>query len=154
MTVKLHYEFKGYNRVANSMRKLASGYRKETDDTVGGWVKKKRAGLKSRGYPAQRLAPQPFKSERQRRWFFWALASGLISSPYQRSGKLANSWKARRSGWSDWAIENSQIYAYLVVGRNNQAGYHEGHWWVAEDVIEEDVSELSEEITDAIMRLV
>lgn len=151
MTVSLDYEFKGHNRVANKFRRLASEYRRETDDAIGGWVKKKRASLKGRGYPSQRLAPQPFKTERQRRWFFWALASGIISVPYQRTGKLANSWRARRSGWGDWVLENSQTYAYLVVGRDKQSKYHEGHWWIAEEIIEEDIEDLREGIVDAIM---
>jgi hypothetical protein len=50
-------------------------------------------------------------------------------------------------------VENSQSYGYLVVGRGTQARYHEGHWWTAEEVIEEDVGELTEELVDTILGL-
>lgn len=153
MPASLQYEFQGYNRVRNSLRKLASEWRETTDGTVGGWTKDQRAGMKGYGYPPQRNAPQPFKTERQRRWFFWALANGVITVPYQRTGRLANSWRARRQGWSDWILENSQAYAALVVGRDKQARYHEGHWWIAEEIIEEDVKDLTTDLSDEIVDL-
>lgn len=153
MAASLRYEFEGYNRVRNGLRKLAAGYREETDSTVGDWTKDQRAGMKGYGYPSQRNAPQPFKTDRQRRWFFWALKEGIITVPYARTGRLANSWRARRDGWSHWVLENSAVYAALVVGRGQQARYHEGHWWTAEDIIADDVPELTKELTEEIVGL-
>ena len=153
MGVSLKYDFKGYNRVRNSLRKLASDYRETTDGTVKDWTKDQRAEMKSFGYPPQTNEPQPFKSERQRRWFFWALAAGLINVPYIRTGNIANSWRARQEGWSHWVLENSAAYAALVVGREKQVRYHQGNWWIAEDVIEEDVKDLTEDLTEEILKL-
>lgn len=153
MTAKVSYEFKGWNRVRNSLRRLASDYREETDGTIRAWTKDQRAGMKGFGYPAQRRAPQPFKTDRQRRWFFAALADGTISVPYERTGVLASSWLARQEGWSHWVLENSAPYAHWVVGRGQQAAYHEGHWWTADDVIEEEVGSLTEELTEELVEL-
>ena len=154
MAVKLHYEFEGWNRVENSLRRLASDYRGEIDGSVRDWTKDQRAGMKAFGYPAQRNAPQPFKTARQRRWFFYALKNGLITVPYARTGRLANSWLARKEGDSHWVLENSAEYGAWVVGREKQAKYHLGHWWTAEDIIEEDTPELTKDIKDNIMELV
>jgi len=151
MGVALQYDFKSWNRVRNSLRALASEYRDATDNTVKDWTKDQRAGMKRFGYPPQRNAPQPFKTDRQRRWFFWALRTGQITVPYQRTGRLANSWRARQEGWSHWVLENSAAYAALVVGRGKQAKYHEGHWWVAEDIIENDVPNLTRDLSDEIV---
>ena len=151
--VSLEYHFKGFNRVRNSLRKLASEYRATTDETVKDWTKDQRSGMKGFGYPAQRNAPQPFKTDRQRRWFFWALRTGQITVPYSRTGTLANSWRARKEGWSHWVLENSAAYAALVVGRGEQAKYHEGHWWIAENIIEEDAADLTEDLTEEILDL-
>jgi hypothetical protein len=37
---------------------------------------------------------EPFKSDKQRRWFFAALRDGEIQVPYQRTGELASSWQS------------------------------------------------------------
>ena len=153
MAIKVSYDVKGYNRVRNALRKLASEYKKELDSTIGDWTKKQRAGLKSHGYPAQSNAPQPFKTERQRRWFFWALKNGIINVPYKRTGIMASSWRATKRGDSDWVIENSAAYTALVVGRGTQAQYHKNHWWVAQDIIEEETPDLTRKLTEEILEL-
>lgn len=153
MAAAVRYDLKGYNRVRNSLRKLASEYREEIDSTIKDWAAEQRAALKRHGYPPQRNAPQPFKTERQRRWFFWALRSGIISVPYPRTGRLANSWLSRQVGWGHYVVENSAVYAALVVGRDKQARYHEGHWWIAEDVLDEEVGDLTEKLTEELIGL-
>ncbi|MCK5642224.1 MAG: hypothetical protein KAJ19_15570 [Gammaproteobacteria bacterium] len=153
MAVALKYDIKGYNRVRNSLRKLASEYREETDSTIEDWTKKQRAELKAHSYPPQLNAPQPFKTERQRRWFFWALSTGKISVPYSRTGVLASSWRAVKSGWGHWLLENSAAYSALVVSQGNQSKYHEGHWWTADEIIAKDVKDLTEDLTENLVDL-
>ncbi len=153
MSISIKYDVKGYNRVRNSLRKLASDYKETIDQTVKDWTQEQRSGLKSFGYPPQRNAPQPFKTERQRRWFFWALRTGVISVPYKRTGILASSWRATKQSWSHWVIENSASYAALVVGRDEQALYHKGHWWIAQDLIEEQTGDLTKDLTKEIIGL-
>lgn len=151
--VSISYDLKGYQRVQNSLRKLASDYRVETDETIGQFAKDQRAKLKGRGYPPQSNKPQPFKTAKQRKYFFWALDQGIIIVPYPRTGTLANSWRSRKLGWSDWVIENSTAYGALVVGRGKQAKYHSGNWWIAEDEIEEQTPELTRKLSEEITRL-
>ncbi len=151
--VSLKYEFEGYNRVRNSLRKLASEYRETTDGTVKDWTKGQRADMKSATYPPQTNAPQPFKTSRQRRWFFWALKTGQITVPYVRTGLIANSWRAKKDGWSHWLLENSAAYAHLVVGRGTQARYHEGNWWIADDIIDDSVGDLTTDLTEDLVDL-
>lgn len=147
MAASVSYRIVGYERVRNGLRRMASDYRETTDRTVGAWTKQERAVLKGHGYPPQRRAPQPFKSDRQRRYFFWALSQGIIVVPYPRSGRLANSWSAKQTGWSHWVLENSASYAALVVGDGTQSRYHAGHWWTAKDVIEGNVGELTRQLS-------
>jgi len=153
MAVQLSYDVKGYNRVRNSLRKMASEYKRETDDTVKDFAKDQRAKLKSFPYPTPRRIAQPFKTDKSRRWFFWALHTGLIQVPYVRTGVLASSWRAEQSGWADWSVANSAPYASLVIGRDEQSEYHKNHWWVAQDIIEEETPQLTEDLTDNILEL-
>lgn len=56
-----------------------------------------------RHYPQQksvtlRQAYGGFKSDKQRRWFFWALKSGAINVPYRRTQGLARGWKKIGNG--------------------------------------------------------
>ena len=41
-----------------------------------------------RTYPPVRKKKQPFKTDKQRRYFFYALKRGLIKVPYRRDGLL------------------------------------------------------------------
>ena len=149
----IEYELHGYNRVQNALRSLASQHPEATDKAIGEWTKAQRAYLKGYGYPAQSHKPQPFKTERSRRWFFWALNAGIITVPYQRTGRLANSWRAERRGPSDWLLANSAEYASLVIGAGRQARYHEDNWWTAEEVIKPKTKELVQDVANELMKL-
>ena len=109
--------------------------------------------MKGYGYPTQSGKAQPFKTERQRKYFFWALDQGIIVVPYPRTGRLANSWRARKNGWSDWVLENSTAYGALVVSRGKQAVYHQGNWWIAEDIVDQEVPILTEDLSKELVGL-
>lgn len=151
--MKLEYEYLGYNRVENALRTLATQNRGVTDKTIGKWTKETRAYLKGYGYPAQSGRVQPFKTDRQRRWFFWALRNGLIAVPYRRTGRLANSWRAERRGPSDWLLGNSAEYSGLVIGEGRQSKYHEDNWWTAESLIKPRTSNLTRMVAQDLMKL-
>ena len=144
---------KGYNRVQNKLRRLASESPETIDETVRKWAQDQRKRLKGRGYPPPRRAPQPFKTDRQRRYFFWALAQGIISVPYQRTGRLANSFRVERDGAAQYRITNSAQYAPLVVGKGSQAGYHAGHWWIMEDEVKAETPKLAKLIAKELIGL-
>ena len=89
--------------------------------------------------PASRR-PQPFKSDKQRRFFFWALGKGIIEVPYPRTNYMVRSL----SGVNSDSVRNVKPignhgyegqfgtrteYAPLVIGEHTQARYHKGTWW-------------------------
>lgn len=85
-----------------------------------------------REYPPASGRPQPFRSDKARRWFFAALRSGAISVPYRRTGELGRRWLHLRSG-GDGLVYNSQSYAELVQGEK-QADYFRGVWQSVDEV--------------------
>jgi len=81
-------------------------------------------------YPPARRRKQPFKTAKQRRFFFAALADGRIRVPYQRTGRLGRSWRAgvtMTGGGLTLTVGNTTAYAPYVQG-SQQSGYHRGNW--------------------------
>lgn len=67
---------------------------------------------------------QPFSSEKQQRWFFWALSEGLINPGQDnRTHDIANSWviKETDSSWTRVRIENDAEGAQWVIGTKQAA---------------------------------
>lgn len=86
-------------------------------------------------YPDNRRAPQPFKSAKQRRFFFAALRSGQITVPYQRTGDLGRGWRYQPGGRGG-EVTNGVPYAAMVMGsKGQQAGYFSGKGWLSIDQI-------------------
>jgi hypothetical protein len=85
-------------------------------------------------YPRPSRAPQPFRSAKQRRWFFAALEDGTIKVPYQRTEQLMKGWKKEQTP-QGVTVFNTVPYASLVQGRrNDQSPYHRATWKPYEDV--------------------
>jgi hypothetical protein len=81
-------------------------------------------------YPGVRRKKQPFKTDKQRRFFFAALADGRIRVPYQRTNRLGKGWRAgvvMTGGGLTVTVGNTTAYAPYVQG-SQQAGYHRGNW--------------------------
>lgn len=135
---RFEYELKGYLRVSNKLRRLAVDMEKELDPTVYRWGQQTRTKLRTRPYPAMR--------PRQK---------------YRRSGRLANSWAVERMQPSrirflNRAQARGKLYATYVIGdarRQGQAWMHRGRWWLARDVIEEEVPALRNAMLTEIRRI-
>lgn len=110
-----------------------------------------KAGLKAMGgflrgrmsvYPPTdgNRPPQPFVSERQRRYFFAALRDGRIKMPYRRSGNLAKRWgQAEADGGLTQIVGNDASYAPFVVGMQSQSSYMRSLGWKSTaDVVEQE----------------
>jgi len=72
-----------------------------------------------------------FVSDKQRRWFFWALSTGVITVPYKRTGTLGKSWTTdvRPSGTSlNGVLGNVRPYGPYVQDEEVQARIHRGRW--------------------------
>lgn len=85
-------------------------------------------------YPPPSHKKQPFRTVRQRRYFFWALRTGKLQVPYRRTDKLKRGWRARidlRGTEATLNISNSVDYAEGVMGKR-QWKYHQGTWTQAQ----------------------
>jgi len=113
-------EFKGYNRVRNALRGLASKRKDVSSPIIAEWLKKLRATLKSEKYPPK-----------------------LPNQKYIRTGNLANRWAVQ-----DNAIINRAKYAGYVVGKGTQAEIHQGRWWTMQDVVNRESPKLVKSLSE------
>jgi hypothetical protein len=109
-------------------------------------------------YPPERrlkrsaVYPAPWKSKKQRRYFFWALKHGKIQVPYQRGSSGGQSFKeswvisAQNNGLTQ-VIENTTTYGPLLMGKDNQTLYMKRiGWGTTEAVMEEEQEEVRQQI--------
>lgn len=84
-----------------------------------------------------------FASEKQRRYFFWALRSGAIQVPYRRgqspgSRNLQQSWTTRMLTDTSVEIGTAVPYGTLLMDAGRQSKYAEAVGWrtVQQDMID------------------
>lgn len=88
-------------------------------------------------YPSPAKRPQPFKSDKQRKFVFAMIKEGKI--PYKRTGNLGRAWTAHvtaQSGGLEGTLGNNTSYAPLVQGQGRQAAAHQGVWNTDSQVFE------------------
>jgi hypothetical protein len=105
--------------------------------------------------PPQRPYPQMLRTEKQRRWFFWALHNGLIQVPYVRRGKLGQSWNTSvtASGNSLHGVVGTNLkYAVYVMNSQRQALIHRQNWRTDRQAIEANRAEIVERFRAAVRR--
>lgn len=71
---------------------------------------------------------QPFQSDKQRRWFFWALNSGAINVPYHRTQELSKGWHIVNRGLLGYLVNYTKGASY-VVGERNQSRHEAMVGW-------------------------
>lgn len=87
-----------------------------------------------RVYPAEKSVSRtqaygtPFFTDKQRRYFFWALRQGIITVPYRRTNTLRDNWVVVGQGL-DEIVVNQTPYAGLVMGDNEQNRMHQQIGW-------------------------
>lgn len=103
-------------------------------------------------YPPVVRRPQPFKSDRSRRFFFAALKRGIIRVPYRR-GQPPQSQKLGQSITTHIETTPNEVigkigtnvsYAPLVIGEKTQATYHKGNWWTLEGKVRESLPQIQQ----------
>ncbi len=110
-------------------------------------------------YPPVNRRPQPFKSVKQRKYFFWALKQGIIQVPYVRghspgSEDMKHRWIVRQTG-EGVEVANNTSYVHLVHDAKEQAAYHrEGGWQTDEDVMKNHGEAVINDVTTAYMMAV
>lgn len=70
----------------------------------------------------------PFQSEKQRRWFFAALASGELNVPHHRTQEMRKGWKQIGSGVKS-LIANEVPGVEFVVGDEHQSRHEKLVGW-------------------------
>lgn len=89
-------------------------------------------------YPPVRKQRQPFKSDRQRRFFFAALRDGLIKIG-QRTGLLGKLWTVIfRDGGQSAIVGNNAPHGPWVMSTDRQALYHRGNWKTEREIAQEE----------------
>ena len=84
-------------------------------------------------YPRQQHRRQPFKTAKQRRYFFWALRQGIIQVPYVRTLTLKRNWNIESAnGGLVQIVANATPYGPLVQGAGSQANYHRQTGWTTD----------------------
>ncbi len=101
----------------------------------------------------QRPYPKMLRTAKQRRYFFWALAQGIIKVPYVRSGKLGQSWTWDVTTSGDGVhgkVGTNLKYAPYVQSKQLQARIHQGNWQTDAQAIEDKRDEIVQRFRDAI----
>lgn len=103
--------------------------------------------------PPQRPYPQMLRTEKQRRYFFWALRNGIIQVPYVRRGKLGQSWTTNvtATGNSLHGIVGTNLkYAVYVQNAQRQAVIHQQNWRTDRMAVDANRAEILERFRAAI----
>lgn len=79
---------------------------------------------------------QTFFSDKQRRYFFAALADGRIQTPYNRTQALSKGWKQIGRG-KESILANEMPYADLVMGEGQSRMSQKIGWKTLPDIIKE-----------------
>lgn len=125
------------DKISDGSKALHDGMQRAADMVQG----------KVKVYPKASGKPQPFKTDKSRRWFFANLREGNINVPYKRGPTLGTKWAVEVAGDGSWAkIGNNTPYAKLVQGRDDQAAYHKGTWQTAEDTLDDNTKNVVEEL--------
>jgi hypothetical protein len=130
----IHIDVQGLDKIQAALDKFPrqiESYLGQAGDEAAKRVIFEAEGLKKYP-PGGPGAPQPFKTDKSRRYFFAALKSGEIEVPYRRgqsakSERYGTQWYAERKGYST-LIGNRSSYAQWLGGQN-QSGYMAGRGW-------------------------
>jgi hypothetical protein len=125
MAVGLHFEYNQaqFKKLSNKLNSFERNFViGQTLEEVGEFMR-----YRLREYPGYRYVSrkaaygQSFSSDRQRRWFFAALAEGRITpGRANRSGKLGDGWRIVKTDPKALNLVNEVPYAVFVQGTVTQ----------------------------------
>ncbi len=104
--------------------------------------------------PPQTHDPQPFVSDKQRRFFFAALRDGTIDVPYIRTGEMVESWDPQYL--NDGAVlSNSSDHAFWALAKDTRTSYFQGGPWMDEyDIADEAEGPVGTAAADEVERMI
>lgn len=130
MSIKLDIEVRGARLVRQGLEDLTKEIpligRGEIYKMLQ-WVRKNLAAE-----PEEYTDKYPWRSSKQRRFVIWAIRTGKIAFPRQRTHKYSHGWRIRRAD-NGWEITNVVDYAHFIAGSGDpdnetQAFIHRGRW--------------------------
>ena len=101
-----------------------------------------------------------WKSDKQRKWFFWALNKGKIDVPYRRgqspgSEDLAAKWTSKYDKNKFQAVVgNNASYARLVMGEKQTEMMKRIGWKKVDVIAKEETRKVTELMIDAVRRAI
>lgn len=114
-------------------------------------------------YPLQRMGlhlagplPGGFYTEKQRRYVLWAIRSGVIVVPYERTNKLSESWQTEVNTTQDeivGIIYTMLEYAKWVMDADHQVQMFQDYWHTAQDRFDNMADDITQNFADALDRL-
>jgi hypothetical protein len=106
--------------------------------------------ISSKGNPYTVKVQSPFQTEKQHRWFFWALHNGKLTVPYDRgqgdgkSERFKASWAVKsQNGGLTQVIGNDTSYGPLLMDAAKQTKFAAAYGWKTTDAI---MAEETEEV--------
>lgn len=84
-----------------------------------------------------------FFSDKQRRYYFWALREGIINVPYKRTQTLARGWRVLGKGKQS-IIANETPYADLVMGKGQSRMMSRIGWHTIPRIIKDRIARITE----------
>lgn len=128
--MKPSVEVQGLQQVVTRIQSLPDEGRREVMSEVGKYGIEVLRKEEPRPKRVTRRAAygQSFFTDRQRRWFFWALKKGELNTPYHRTGHLAASWQVKTSP-ADAVFSNIAPYAPVVIGFAFQSRHEKMVGW-------------------------
>lgn len=93
----------------------------------------------------------PFFTDKQRRWFFWALGTGELKIGNTRTQTLAKGWKKIGSG-ANVIVANETPYAAFVMGEGEQSRHEAKVGWKTLDTVVSERASRIIEIADAAIK--
>ena len=78
-----------------------------------------------------------FFTDRQRRWFFWALNSGALSLPYQRTQEMRRSWKKIGKGANVMVVNETEAAVFTMDDERQARFSRLVGWKTIGDVVRE-----------------
>ena len=134
--IKTEVELRGYNRVNNQLRALASAHTDVTDPVIEKHTKALSAMFRGKPYPNK-----------------------LPNQKYQRTYNLRRGFRAQNRGKGKWAVINrakrrGRYYALWVIKKGFQnRKYHLGRWWTIEDESQKTMPTLTRNLSLALEQL-
>jgi len=146
------FDIEGLPQLQNKLKHLPQ----DVKDAVGDDIAKYLLNV-VRAYPPQKSVTRKqaygttFFSDKQRRWFFWALKNGALDVPYKRTQAFSRSWRIIGKG-TDTIVVNETDYGGYLMGPGEQSRMSKIIGWKTTEQVLDERAERIDRIADAALK--